>query len=844
VAPPRNLVNLWSVCKVANIAMKGCFYMRGFNWRKTAITGLLTAALVYPMASAAISPGQGYAATNIDVYLQGLAMSLDASAHLDNGVTMVPLRNLAEALGATVEWESDSQSAVIRKDGLEVKLGIGQSSGWKNGNAFDIGGAPKLQGDVLMVPVRAISETFQMLVRWDGTEQAVYIDDLKQLPVVGSLNNLKSLMEEAQKRGELNGGYGIATDSAMRVTTKAMAPESAPASAGSSAPPAAAMDMSAKSAESTSSSVDYSKTNTQVQGVDEADVVKTDGKYIYQVNRERIVITEAQPADQMKIVSTLEFGDREKEGYFSPREIYVDDKHLIVIGGHSRYSIYPAEGKPGLMVPQVKMIRPRVGMDTTRAIIYELGDRSSLKQVREIELEGGYVSSRKIGSSLYMVTNKYLDYWTILKGDPAAETVNPAPSYRDSAAQEELQPIDFKDIRYFPESVDPNYMVVAGVNLDRPDQPAQVGAYLGSGHNIYASDKHLYVSVTRYERALARDSATSGSESGADVGILPQPWDFEQKTSVHKFRLDQGSTTYVGQGDVPGTILNQFSMDEHDGYFRIATTTGDVWATGANQSKNHVYILDEGLTTIGKLENLAPGEKIYSVRFMGNRAYIVTFKTVDPLFVIDLANPKEPSVLGALKIPGYSDYLHPYDENHIIGFGKDTVEMSRPDGQGTMAYYLGMKMAMFDVSDVSHPKELFKEMIGDRGTDSELLHNHKALLFSKEHNLLAFPVQLHEVQSSDTSNAKSKLPMPDYGQFTFQGAYVYNLDLTNGFKLKGRITHLSDEDLRKAGMHGFDYNYNVNRILYIGDSLYTLSQGKIKANDMATLKEQGSLMIP
>jgi inhibitor of cysteine peptidase len=816
--------------------------MLRFNWKKTAITGLLTAALVYPMASAVISPEEGYAASDIDIYLKGTVMSLDASAHLDNGVTMVPLRNLAEALGATVEWQSNSQSAVILKNGLEVKLTVGQGSGWKNGHAFELGGTPKLQKDVLMVPLRAISETFQMLVRWDGEKQAVHIEELKQLPAVGSLEKLKSLMEDAQKQGELGRDMVLQSSPTALMKTMSPAQESVPAAAGS-AP--MAMDNAAKSASPIAGSEDFSKTNTQVQGVDEADVVKTDGKYIYQVNRERIVVTEAQPADQMKVVSILKFGESGQEGYFSPREIYVDDKHLIVIGGQSRYTIYPAEGSPGLMVPQVKMIRPTIGMDTTRAIVYDLSDRSNLKQVREIELEGGYISSRKIGSSLYMVTNKYLNYWHLLKEDPAAESVNPAPSYRDSAFQDELQPMDFKDIRYFPESLEPNYMVVAGVNLDRPDQPAQVGAYLGSSADIYASDKHLYVSVSRYERNLVRDSATS--EPGFGIGILPQPWEYEQKTTVHKFRLDQGTTTYIGEGEVPGRILNQFSMDEHNGYFRIATTTGNAWDTGANQSKNHVYILDEALSNVGKLENLAPGEQIYSVRFMGDRAYIVTFRTVDPLFVIDLKNPQEPAVLGALKIPGYSDYLHPYDENHIIGFGKDTVEMSRPDGSGTMAYYLGMKMAMFDVSDVTNPKELFKEMIGDRGTDSELLHNHKALLFSKEHNLLAFPVQLQELQSSaDTSSAKSKMPVPtpDYGQFTFQGAYVYNLDLTNGFNLKGRITHLSDEDLRKAGMNGFDYNYNVNRILYIGDSLYTLSQGKIKANDMATLKEQGSLQIP
>lgn len=154
----------------------------------------------------------------------------------------------------------------------------------------------------------------------------------------------------------------------------------------------------------------------------------------------------------------------------------------------------------------------------------------------------------------------------------------------------------------------------------------------------------------------------------------------------------------------------------------------------------NVYILDEALKVAGRIEDIAPGERIYSVRFMGDRAYMVTFKQVDPLFAIDLKDPKAPKILGALNIPGYSDYLHPYDGNHIIGFGKDTVE------KGSMAYYQGMKPAVFDVSDVAHPKEKFKEIIGGRGTESELLHNHKALLFDREKNLLAFPVTVMETE--------------------------------------------------------------------------------------------------
>jgi uncharacterized secreted protein with C-terminal beta-propeller domain len=199
--------------------------------------------------------------------------------------------------------------------------------------------------------------------------------------------------------------------------------------------------------------------------------------------------------------------------------------------------------------------------------------------------------------------------------------------------------------------------------------------------------------------------------------------------------------------------------------------------------------------------------------------------------VLDLKDPCNPAILGELKIPGYSDYLHPYDENHVIGFGKDTVEV------GNMAYYLGMKMAIFDVSDVSNPLQMFSEKIGDRGTDSELLRNHKALLFSKDRNLLAFPVRIMEVRGDAGTNVL------EYGSFSFQGAYVYNIDLVNGFVPKGKITHLSTEDCLNANNYWYDDGKYIERILYIDDTLYTLSKGMIKANATADLQEINSLEI-
>ncbi|NLC69621.1 MAG: copper amine oxidase, partial [Clostridiaceae bacterium] len=345
---------------------------------------------------------------------------------------------------------------------------------------------------------------------------------------------------------------------------------------------------------------------------------------------------------------------------------------------------------------------------------------------------------------------------------------------------------------------------------------ANVTAYLGSGQDIYVSQKNLYVTMGTYT------PAAGGGE-------------MKEKTLVYKFALDEGNVVYQGKGEVPGRLLNQFSMDESGDYFRIATTTGQAWRNDEFTSRNNIYVLDEMLEITGKIEDIAPGEQIYSVRFMGNRAYMVTFKTTDPLFVIDLADPASPKILGALKIPGYSDYLYPYDENHIIGFGKDTVEVK---GQ---AYYLGMKIALFDVTDVSNPVQKFSKIIGDRGTESEVLRNHKALLFSKEKGIMAFPVTVMEVKGENKFNSPG---IPEYGQFTFQGAYVYEVDIEKGFILKGRITHLSNEDYLKAGRDCYENDKNINRILYIKDVLYTLSNSMVKASGLADLEEINQVVIP
>lgn len=779
--------------------------------------------------------------------LNGQPVRYQTSPRLVNSTLMVPLNDLSESLGVQVQWDSSSPAATATatKSGYAVKLEPGNKEALRQNESVTLDAAPMLEQGELLVPLRFFSESFDFHVYWDAASQTASIWDADQsLPTVGSFERMRQLLEQSVP-------YGVNFDGSISVT--AMAGEGLVAVQPTAKQKAAASVPSSGAAESKPA---YSTTNVQVEGVDEADIIKTDGDFIYQVNRNRVIVTKAAPTDQMKVVSTVTFDDP----HFHARELYIDEKRMVVIGT----TLYRTDSKPepqqagpdtatsSAAVPSAEpsvvkekmIVRLPAGRTTTKAVIYELGDRSTMAKVREVELDGQYTSSRKIGDSLYLISNRGISIAPVLRDslslpEKEAAIAGSLPSYRDSAVSGSYVSIGYEDIRYFPNSQAPNYLMVAGLSIGDPAQPMNVTSYLGSGNQVYASLEHLYVASQQFE-PVSREKLPSDR-----TRAVIQPG--ESSTVIYKFAMDSGKVTYSGRGKVPGRVLNQFAMDEHQGYFRIATTKGNIGRTDEHTSKNNMYVLDAAMQTVGKIEDIAPGEQIYSVRYAGNRAYMVTFRTVDPLFVIDLTAPQAPALLGKLKIPGYSNYLHPYDDNHLIGFGKDTVEVSsgvngNSSGE-TVGLYQGMKMALFDVTDVANPKELFQETIGDRGTDSELLRNHKALLFSKEDGLLAFPVKVMEIKDRK-ANGSSFNEASRYGEFTFQGAYVYKLDLNSGFRLQGRITHLTADDYSKAGYYSGIYEKNIERILYIGSTLYTASQQMIKATDKATLTELGSVQLP
>ncbi len=565
----------------------------------------------------------------------------------------------------------------------------------------------------------------------------------------------------------------------------------------------------------------YSTTNVQVEGVDEGDTVKTDGTYIYLIKDQTVRIVKATPASGMQELAMIDLA----ETGMSPTDLYIENNVLTVIGPHYAYSIQqPMPMEKRMMAPDT-MIYPGYSKAQTDVRLYDVTDHTNPKLKRKITFDGSSVSTRKIEDRLYLILQQPMmwAYPMPLTRDAASVL----PMFQDSAKGTAEMPVtDCAKVAILPHPIAPQYITVATVPLTGSTKEVKREVVVGNAQTIYASLDNLYVATTEWKYHWDPVAPKSS-----------------ENTHLYRFAFTDDGVDFAAKGSVPGHLLNQFSMDEHGQTFRVAVTEGQTWDE-KNFSKNALYVLNRDMKITGTLTDLAPGEQIYSVRFMGNRAYIVTFKTVDPLFVIDTTDPRNPKVLGALKIPGYSNYLHPYDEKHIIGFGKDVDESIDKDKVHTPGaiYYTavqGMKIALFDVTDPANPKEKSKVIIGDRGTDSPLLYDHKALYFDKERNLFSFPITVYEKDKNQSSSVGS-----DYtASPVFQGAYVYSLSLTDGFKYKGNITHYDSDTFTKAGQYWYGGDRDVSRVLRIGESLYSVSRAAVQAHGIANVNKLGGIEL-
>ena len=555
--------------------------------------------------------------------------------------------------------------------------------------------------------------------------------------------------------------------------------------------------------------IDYSKTNIQVKDVDEPDVVKTDGTYLYILSNSKIYIVKAYPAENAKVLSIITFEDD-----VNVHNFFININRLIVFETSYRYPTEFEEIKD-----TYEYIPYYWGISTTIIDIYDLANKEDPKPLKEIELDGSFFNARMIGDYIYIIASEYTrNFYYNIDGN---KTIN-LPEIR---VNDQKRCISLEDIYYINDTKKVDSMThiisidIYGSTID------QKNFLLGSSQNMFVSNNNIYLACQEY-------------------GYYNLFWESkyccEQATIVHKISIDNGEIFYKAKGTVPGYTLNQFSMDEHNGFFRIATQIWD-YDSGSN---TNLYILDENMNLTSKIEGIAPGERMHSARFIGNKAYLVTFKKVDPFFTLDLSDPYDAKIIGELKIPGYSDYLHPYDENHIIGIGKDTVEPQEEySWTRDFAWYQGLKIAFFDVSDLENPKEISKVIIGDRGTDSPVLYDHKSFLFDKERELLVLPVSLYEISDYDKTQ-NNGYTGSIYGTFKFQGTFVYKINPENGFEFIGKITHINEtENPNDYYYRCHSYSSHITRTLFIDDILYTISNDFIKMNNLDDLSEINSIIL-
>lgn len=560
---------------------------------------------------------------------------------------------------------------------------------------------------------------------------------------------------------------------------------------------------STESSSSSSNTKDYSTTNIQVENVDEADIVKTDGDYIYSISEDNVIITDVKDPKQPKVVATIKSEDDD-----IPEDIILYKDKLVVISTKGN---------------QTQRYYYNDRMNTV-VKIYNITSREKPVLTKSYEMYEPYYTSRCIDNVLYVISS----------GNLRKEDDEIVVGYNEDNMEKEMS-ID--KIKYLKDVKTTKQTLISTVDLNNETADIKLDSYLMNISNAYVSENAIYLLNQKYNN----DSKIPMKLLFGFKGVfgLEDYYEMDSEsgyyTEIYKFDIKE-NVEYKAKTKVKGKTINQYSLDEKDNHLRIALYDND---------GSRVAIFDEDLKQIGISDNVAKGEKMYSSRFIGDKVYFVTYKTIDPLFVMDLSNETKPKVLGKLKIPGYSTYLHPYDENHIIGIGMETKEIINRNSNGkvisTTAKVVGMKMALFDVSNVNSPVQISSVVIGDSRTTSAILTNPKALLFSKEKSLIAIPVNNYSQDFEVTSSNNYETMINNYTKYSkpynAEGYFVYNINVQDGFKLKGVITH------EKTNATYYYSNSKLLRGLYIDNNLYTVSETMIKVNELDSLKAVGELKL-
>jgi hypothetical protein len=604
----------------------------------------------------------------------------------------------------------------------------------------------------------------------------------------------------------------------------------------------------------------YSTTNVQVPGVDEPDTIKTDGGRILTVMNGTLYYVEVDGADA-RLVGSLPL-----EGGWDHRFFMSGDRALVFSQGD------------GYAVPLMESssIAPTWAGPVTLVQEIDLSDPARLRVARTLRIEGRYLSARAIDGTVRVVISSYpSDLPFVYPSNPAAEELaletnrrvveqsaleDWLPSYTLFAGDEEMEQgllVDCEETHRPAEFAGFDTLSVLTLDLGGPLAPGAVAAVIAQGETVYASTEHLYVATNVWvPETLAGDASL-------------EEIDDQYSTAIHAFDITgDGPARYLASGSVDGHLLNQFAMDEYEGHLRVATTAGAPWNTDqTSESAVTVLALGQGtLSPVGRVGDLGKGESIYSVRFVGPTGYVVTFRQVDPLYVVDLRDPAAPRVSGELKIAGYSAYLHPLGEGRLLGVGRDATE----EGQVT-----GAKVTLFDVSDPADPRAIDTWTLPDGYTDVEF--DHLAFLYWAAEEIVVLPMQdwsggfvgavvlktddgLREVGrvshdpaedagASDCRVVQSELE--ELKDFTVQVCGPEAMGGLSGHSCElmpaegandmlaslglGALELAADERIEVCWPDYYDSAAPITRSLVVGDTLWTLSWLRLQGNDLADL---------
>ena len=574
--------------------------------------------------------------------------------------------------------------------------------------------------------------------------------DSADVQEVTSYDDLYGLIQSMQNNNVLYDS-GVMMESAVADGTTAAAAPSTGAAKSDSVTQAPATE---------AGGLDYSETNVQVKGVDEADIVKTDGSYIYYIAGNQLNILKPDGASTKLVSSTSLSSDDSWWGYNS--EMFLLGSRLMIIT-QSYSTIWINDANSNY----------QTNTDQTSAVIYDISNPAKPVQVVSLGQSGNYVSSRMIGDYVYLVTSQYI--YNPVKDTP----ITYIPSTSDGVESKLLQPTDLY-VGGNPQNA--AYTVIGSINLKSGANFTSAKAVFGGTSEVYANADHLLLAFGRYD---SETLPIAPDKDGKNVQITNS----SSSTDLVLLGLSEGQITKLASGNVPGNLLNQFAMDEYKNVIRIVTTLDSsvqrIYTDGVdtyeydNTSANALYTLDLNLKVLGKIENLAKDEYVKSVRFDGDIGYFVTFRQVDPLFAVDLANAASPRILDTLKIPGFSEYLHVFKDNLLLGIGYNADE--------TTGQMQGVKLSMFDTADKANVKEVATEKVDASWT--AVGSNHKAILVDAEKNLIAFPAD--------------------------SAYFIYRYTADNGFTLAARVSMTAD--LSSWNLRG----------LFIGNYFYVLGDSGV-----------------